>query len=616
MRVARVGMVRFLLAAAMLALTAAVAQNTTGKLGEASPAADWSAYPWFYLRDGQPLAADEAVVELIAVGDVMLGRGVTEVPDPLAAVAPWLRTVDLTMGNLESAIADSDWSPTPRTAGPDGQQPIILNAPAAAVSHLANAGFDLLSLANNHTLDYGPEGLAQTAARLQARGITPIGAGPGADAYRPVIRQVNGLQLAFLAFNAVPEPGDSGSFEDSGRPVNSEQWTVNSGQSKDDAAAAGVWQRAEWDGDRAVMAVRAVRPQVDAVIVSVHWGYEYEPRADPWQEAAAQALLAAGADLIIGHHPHVVQNVYLPPPAASYTEPMENTRRTQREQEGNLCTPSVNLCVSSVPSVFPLVAYSLGNFVFDQNQGETAWGLALRVFLDKQGLRAVQALPIWAGLQPRLMTPSEASSRLARIQPEPPRLAFACRDDACYPVEATGDTTTSGLFWSGAIDLTGDGQLEIVRRAGEQVTIYREGTAVWQSPAPWRVVDVALGDPNDDGRNELFLVLWRADPDGFERSQPYIIGYRGGEYKLLWGGRPVTSPILEVELGDVNGDGVQELVVLEDQGDTQSIAVWRWQGWSFSLVWRSPHGHYRNLVLLESSLDPLVLIRVIRGPDL
>jgi len=245
----------------------------------------------------------------------------------------------------------------------------------------------------------------------------------------------------------------------------------------------------------------------------------------------------------------------------------------------------------------------LGNFVFDQNQGETRWGLTLRVFLDKQGLRAVQALPVWAGPQPRLITPSEASSMLARIQPESPRLAFACRDDACYPVEGAGDTAVSGLFWSGAIDLTGDGQLEIVRRAGEQVTIYREGAAVWQSPAAWRVVDVALGDPNDDGRNELFLALWRADPDGFERSQPYIVGYRGGEYKLLWGGRPVTSPILEVELGDVDGDGVQELVVLEDQGDAQSIAVWRWQGWSFSLVWRSQPGYYQNLVLLTNSMN-------------
>jgi hypothetical protein len=133
------------------------------------------------------------------------------------------------------------------------------------------------------------------------------------------------------------------------------------------------------------------------------------------------------------------------------------------------------------------------------------------------------------------------------------------------------------------------------------VTIYQEGAAVWHSPPDWRVVDAALGDPNDDGRSEMLLALWRPDPDGYERSQPYIVGYRGGEYQVLWGGRPVTAPLLEVELGDVDGDGAQELVVLEDQEDGQRIAVWRWQGWSFSLVWGSGSGRYQELLLLPGT---------------
>lgn len=508
---------------------------------------DLEAYPWVFLRDGRSLTPSETIVELIAVGDVMLGRGVAEVANPLADAAPWLRTADLTLGNLESVIVADG---TPRTAPPGEPQPIILNAPVTAVSHLTAAGFDLLSLANNHSLDYGPDGLAETAVRLQQADITPLGVGANADAaYQPVFRQVNEVRLAFLAFNGVPEP------------VIGERLSVN-GEG---------WQRAEWDAARATAAVSAAREQADGVIVSLHWGYEYQLRADPWQETAAYALLAAGADLVLGHHPHVAQPVVV------------------NAQSGQL------------------VAYSLGNFLFDQTQEPTNHGLALRIFVDTDGLRAVQALPLWAGPQPRLMTPAEAEPLLARVQPTPPRAAFACQKEGCTRAAEVAADGEQGWFWSGAIDLTGDGVPETVRRTGEQVTVYEGETAVWQSPPTWRVVDLALGDPNDDGRFELLLAIWQADPNGHERSQPYIVGHRGGEYQLLWGGRPVTWPILAVELGDLDGDGAEELIVLEDQGDTQTLAVWRWQGWSFSLVWRSDNGRFRDLALLPGTHGQLLL---------
>jgi poly-gamma-glutamate synthesis protein (capsule biosynthesis protein) len=479
----------------------------------------------------------------------MLGRGVAGLSEPLAAAATWLGTPDLTLGNLESVIVASG---TPRLAPPNGPQPIILNAPVKAVPYLTDAGFDLLSLANNHSLDYGAAGLAETAARLRQAGIIPLGIGVDLEAaYLPVFRDVKGVRLAFLAFNAVSEPEDSIQLSaDRGQPA---------------------WLRADWEQARALQAVVAARLQADVVIVYIHWGYEYEQRPDPWQESAAQALWAAGADLVIGHHPHVTQSVM------------------GDHQDGRLA------------------AYSLGNFVFDQAQEAANQGLALRIFVDAHGLRAAQALPLWAGLYPRLMTPAEAAPLLARVQPEPPRLAFSCQADTCTSVGEVAAKGEQGDFWSGAIDLTGDGTPERVRRAEEQVTVYEGATAVWQSPVTWRVVDVALGDPNDDGRFEMLLAIWQPDPDGYERSQPYIVGYRQGEYQLLWGGRPVTLPILAVELGDVNGDGTQELVVLEDQGEGRSLAVWRWQGWSFSLVWRSETGYFHDLVLQPGTDGRLLL---------
>ena len=129
------------------------------------------------------------------------------------------------------------------------------------------------------------------------------------------------------------------------------------------------------------------------------------------------------------------------------------------------------------------------------------------------------------------------------------------------------------------------------------MTVYQDGTAVYTTPSEWRVVDVALGDPNDDGRFELLLAIWQTDNEGHDRSQPYIVGYRGGEYKLIWGGRPLAQPISEVELGDVDGDGKQELISVE----ADAIAVWRWQGWNFSLMWRSENGRYHDLVLVEGN---------------
>jgi len=503
-------------------------------------APDLTAYPWLYLRDGRALATGETAVQVVAVGDVMLGRGVAGVADPLSDVTPWLRSADLALGNLECVIAEGG---TPRPG------PYRLRAPSSATAVLRGAGFDIIGLANNHALDYGPEGLAETVARMHEAGIAAVGAGSDSTiAAQPVIREAGGLRLAFLAFNTVADP--------------------------DDRPGASGWTRAMWDEAKAASAIAAVRAEAEgqvplAVIVSIHWGYEYELRPDPAQRDAARAMLDAGADLVIGHHPHVVQG-------------------TEVRAAG-------------------FVAYSLGNLVFDQQQADTRQGLGLRAFFDREGWRAVQALPVWAGPHPRLMPPEEADALLARIEPPPRRIGFACDDQGCRSSNVS-HAPSAGLFQAGALDLTGDGVPERVQRVGEQVVVYHQDTEAWRSPPEWRIVDLALGDPNDDGRGELLLALWQPDAEGVPRSQPFVIGYRQGAYRLMWAGSAVADPIREVELGDVDGDGVQELIVLEERGDAQAVTVWRWHGWGFSLVWRSPPDQYRDLVLIpELTGQPPVL---------
>ena len=236
------------------------------------------------------------------------------------------------------------------------------------------------------------------------------------------------------------------------------------------------------------------------------------------------------------------------------------------------------------------------------------------------------AIVIWPLRTGRATSDLLACSWLYLRDSEPParRLSFACDSqtvrlssvEACRPINMP-QTSRTGPFRTGAIDLTGDGVEEQVQLEEQQVVVYRDGVEVWRGLPEWRVVDLALGDPNDDGRSELVLALWKPDAAGVPRdsteasalssaealvevSHPFIIGYREGAYRILWGGSAVADPIREVELGDVDGDGVQELIVLEERADGRAVTVWRWHGWGFSLVWRSSPGSYQDLALIPS----------------
>jgi poly-gamma-glutamate synthesis protein (capsule biosynthesis protein) len=498
----------------------------------------------------------EELAEIIAVGDIMPGRGVSGESDPFGLAAPWLSSADLAVGNFEGVLAEFAENAPVATGDPE-TGPFLLRVPADAVLQLQESGLDLLGLANNHALDLGPSGLADTVSQLEGGGLQPFGAGPTPEtAWAPVFRQFGEVRLALLACSAVPI-------------------VVKTQLS---------WAPASCETGQAAAAVKAARAHADAVIILVHWGYEYDLRADPAQRALAKILMGAGADLILGVHSHTIQG----------TEVLFQEAGNSAGREG-------------------FVAYSLGNFVFDQADERAQEGLALRAFFDREGLRAVQAMPVWSGLKPRLMDVGNAAARLDSIAPPPMLMGFACDPEGCKPASGPAETRP-GLFWSGEIDLTGDGQPELVRRFGGGVTIIEDGRLVWQSPIDWDVQDLALGDPNDDGRGEVLLVLLKPDTTGELRSHPFIVGYRGGRYWQLWGGSAVSSPIREVEVGDVDGDGVSELVVLEEERETglTALSVWRWHGWGFSLHWRSEAGEYQKLTLSRENEYRPMLIQIER----
>jgi poly-gamma-glutamate synthesis protein (capsule biosynthesis protein) len=508
-----------------------------------------TAYPWIYLRDGHPVQPGEKLVELVAVGDTNLGRDVNA-QTAFNSSAAWLKAADIAFANLECALTDHSALPGESGIASD---PYRLIAPPSAAGSLAAAGIDITGLANNHTLDAGPAGLDDTVQALNRAGVAVVGAGSDTtSASAPLVQTIRGLNVVFLAYNAIPSP-------DPLQPG----WVVS------------TWQR-----DAAIAAVRRAAIQSDAVVVSLHWGNEYQLQASSTQISIAQTLIAAGADLVIGHHPHVIQEVML-----------------QQRADGSS----------------GLAALSLGNFIFDQGTtspvGEkVSRGLAVRAFFDRNGLRAVQSLPVNAGLQPGLVEQVFTVPILVHSAPYWDDIHFSCTVAStadCREIPPGGAVvgpilgTASGIFRSGQIDLDGDRQPEEIRLANFRVSIRAHGRIDWQSPPEWRVLDLALGDPDGDGRGDLILAMEKLDKKGVIQSHPFVIGYRGGVYRTVWGGSPVRDPVKEVELADVNGDGQAELLVLEEErgGKGRAITIWHWHGWGFSLDWRSDYAGYEQMTV-------------------
>jgi hypothetical protein len=189
--------------------------------------------------------------------------------------------------------------------------------------------------------------------------------------------------------------------------------------------------------------------------------------------------------------------------------------------------------------------------------------------------------------------------------PQPLAFAYSARDKTYLPVPVSGPITASP-FISGTIDMTGDGEPETVRIVDGRLSIESGGSEVWRSDSSWQVADVALGDPNNDGRFEALVAFLKPDASGGLRSQPFIVGYRRGLFGTWWGGSPIERPLLEVKLADVDGDGAQELLTIERISDTQQRpTVWRWHGWGFIMQWAGPPGHYRGLLARDVTGDGL-----------
>lgn len=285
-------------------------------------------------------SADTRPVTLLFVGDIMLSRSVGDSMNakhdwlwPFSRIASVTASADLAFANLETTIS---------TRGTKNGCTYCFRADPKTVAGLVSAGFDVLSVANNHIWDFGPQAFADTLGYLAVNDISAVGGGRNAtEARAPIMRAVRGIRIAYFAYTDLL-PVSAGAL----------------------ASRAGANL---WDEERMKQDVAKARMVADVVVVSFHTGTEYETLHSAAQERIYHSIIDAGADLVVGTHPHVVQDM--------------------ERYKGKW------------------IAYSLGNFIFDQNfSDETRKGLMLSVTVTGGRITDVSQIPVEISKQYQVFT--------------------------------------------------------------------------------------------------------------------------------------------------------------------------------------------------------------------
>lgn len=296
-----------------------------------------------------------------------------------APVASRITAADLAIGNLETTLAGAD-------RGYTGYP--MFNSPDSFADALVESGFDVLTTANNHTLDRGPAGLTRTLDILDELDAQHTGTARTAEeAERILMAEVNGAKVAILAYtygmNGFTAPSDK-------------KWMVN-----------------VIDTTRMVADVKRARElEPDLVIVSIHNGVEYQRQPSESQKAVEMAMIEAGADVVLGSHPHVIQ-------------PMQTVEATREDG-----TPRTGFII-----------HSLGNFVSNQRERYRNTGLLLELGFEKDvrsgvtSLVSVEYVPVW-------VDDTDEAGKEHRVLPIGDVLA-----DSAYPGVDTADRTRIQQAW-------------------------------------------------------------------------------------------------------------------------------------------------------------------------
>jgi poly-gamma-glutamate synthesis protein (capsule biosynthesis protein) len=251
------------------------------------------------IHDQAAASQSNADTVILFTGDLVL-----DVPDAdhwLSGIAPAVRAADLAIGHLEVPH-------TRRGAELRGDVPAP-GAPPENLDALRRAGFHAVTLAGNHIADCGAEGIEDTVKRLDALGIAHCGAGANLDAARaPMVLTSGGRQIAVLSYNCVgPEAAWAGSHR-----AGCNYLRVRTADGGPVAPAASLMEVTPEAVRQLTDDIRAAREGAGLVVVALHKGIVHTPaRLAPYERPLAEAALAAGADIVIGHHAHILRGIEL-----------------------------------------------------------------------------------------------------------------------------------------------------------------------------------------------------------------------------------------------------------------------------------------------------------------
>jgi poly-gamma-glutamate synthesis protein (capsule biosynthesis protein) len=512
----------------------------------------------------------EARVSFCAVGDILLDRGIRTtiekngVDYPFEQVSEFINGFDLAFCNLECPIS---------ARGASTGKIYCFRADTNFFTGVDNAGFNIFSLANNHTIDWGRNAFMDTKEIIEKRKLYAVGAGKNQEEARgPTIVRMNGLTFAFFAYVGMPLEG------------------IVWAEDKPGPAQATI--------EEICKEIFTIREGVDFVVVSLHWGIEYQHTPMINQVQWGRKIIDAGADLIIGHHPHVLQSIEI-----------------YRNR---------------------FILYSLGNFVFDQHKlYQRQTGIFSCIF-KKGRIDSVSFYPVLLeNFRPGLVKDSAFEFIKEKIEAISSQYntKFLAGDEQIFltdstlllsftnPIMRSRINKSNIIVYNNSVemvDTNGFVTSTLTITPGEEIKdccfikdsaslhlfaiIGKTKAFRGDYLAQYRITDKKIIEEwldKDRGYNPWKIITADIDSDSVPeicvgvykkaRFHPiltnrlFIYNWDGNYIYPKWFGSRLSMPFLDFDFFDIDNDGLDDLIALEINKDgTKRIMVYQWLGFGFS----------------------------------